>query len=34
MLLEKACSFGISFPQHDVKVQSMKLDGQQRTALH
>jgi hypothetical protein len=22
------------FPQHDVKVQSMKADGQQRTALH
>jgi hypothetical protein len=22
------------FPQHDVKVQSMQTDGQQRTALH
>jgi hypothetical protein len=22
------------FPQHDVKVQAMKADGQQRTALH
>jgi hypothetical protein len=22
------------FPQHDVKVQSMQADGQQRTALH
>ena len=22
------------FPQHDVKVQSMKADGHQRTALH
>ena len=22
------------FPQHDIKVQSMKADGQQRTALH
>jgi hypothetical protein len=22
------------FPQHDIKVQSMQADGQQRTALH
>ena len=33
MLLERAYSFAISF-RSTTKVQSMKADGQQRTALH
>ena len=32
--LREGLQLRAQFPQHDVKVQSMQADGQQRTALH